>query len=104
MNTTSRVVEDIVIILKERGIHDITIGEGPVLMKPNDTATPAHAFETLGYGILKQRYGVEYFNIFERDFKEVNLGGGVVVQFNRDILNSDFVIIFQSLKLTAKPK
>ena len=104
VNTTSRVVEDIVIILKERGIHDITIGEGPVLMKPNDTATPAHAFETLGYGILKQRYGVEYFNIFERDFKEVDLGGGVVVQFNRDILNSDFVINLPVLKTHGQTK
>jgi uncharacterized protein (DUF362 family) len=45
--TTSRVVEDIIILLKERGIDDITIGEGTVTPNPKDSATPAHAFETL---------------------------------------------------------
>ena len=29
--TTSRVVEDMVVLLKERGINDISIGEGTVL-------------------------------------------------------------------------
>ena len=46
--TTSRVVEDVIILLKERGIEDITIGEGMVTMNPKDLATQAHAFETLG--------------------------------------------------------
>lgn len=32
--TTSCVLEDMVIILKERGINDITIGEGTVTGKP----------------------------------------------------------------------
>ena len=57
--TTSRVVEDIVLILKERGIDDITIGEGTVTMNPKDMETPAHAFETLGYGKLKRKYGID---------------------------------------------
>jgi uncharacterized protein (DUF362 family) len=56
--TTSRIVEDIIMLLKERGIDDITIGEGMVTMNPKDTQTPAHAFETLGYGVLKQKYGI----------------------------------------------
>ena len=34
--TTSRVVEDMVTILKEHGIDDITIGEGMVLFDPKD--------------------------------------------------------------------
>ena len=66
--TTSRVVEDMIILLKERGIDDITIGEGTVLMDIKDTQTSAHAFQTLGYGILKQRYGIKYLNVFERPF------------------------------------
>ena len=43
--TTSRVVEDMIILLKERGIDDITIGEGTVLMDIKDTQTSAHAFQ-----------------------------------------------------------
>ena len=96
--TTSRVVEDIIILLKERGIDDITIGEGAVTMNPKDSATPAHAFETLGYGVLKQKYGIKYINVFERPFEKVDLGDGVELNFNTDILNSDFVVDLPVMK------
>ena len=96
--TTSRVVEDIIILLKERGIDDITIGEGTVTPNPKDSATPAHAFETLGYGLLKQKYGIKYFNVFERPFEKVDLGDGVELNFNTDILNSDFVVDLPVMK------
>ena len=96
--TTSRVVEDIVVLLKERGIDDITIGEGMVTNDAKDTKTPAHAFEYLGYGVLKQRYGIKYLNVFERPFEKLDLGNGVKLRFNSDILTSDFVIDLPVLK------
>jgi uncharacterized protein (DUF362 family) len=96
--TTSRIVEDMIVLLKERGIDDITIGEGTVTMNPKDFETPAHAFETLGYGKLKDRYGITYFNIFERPFKKVDLGDGVEVRFNVDVLESDFVVDLPVMK------
>ena len=43
--TTSRVVEDMVVLLKERGIDDIVIGEGTVTFNPKDKETIASAFE-----------------------------------------------------------
>ncbi len=96
--TTSRVVEDTVLALKKRGIDDILIGEGMVTRDPGDRKTPAHAFESLGYGTLKKRYGIAYLNVFERPFEKVDLGGGVVLNFNTDILNSDFVVNLPVLK------
>ena len=51
--TTSRVVEDMVVLLKERGIDDISISDGTVLRNPKDMETQNHAFESLGYGALK---------------------------------------------------
>ena len=96
--TTSRVVEDMIVLLKERGIDDITIGEGTVTMNPGDTQTPAHAFETLGYGKLKQKYGIKYMNIFERPFKKLDLGDGVELGFNSDVLESDFVVDLPVMK------
>ena len=96
--TTSRVVEDMVILLKERGIDDITIGEGTVTMNPKDTETPAHAFETLGYRALEKRYGVKCLNVFERPFKKVDLGEGIVLQFSGDFLDSDFIVDVPVLK------
>jgi uncharacterized protein (DUF362 family) len=96
--TTSRVVEDAIVWLKERGFSDITIGEGTVTMSPKDTQTPAHAFETLGYSKMKQKYGIKYLNIFERPFKKVDLEDGVVLKFNVDALESDFVVNLPVMK------
>jgi uncharacterized protein (DUF362 family) len=89
--TTSRVVEDIIILLKERGIDEITIVEGITTYDPKDRETPAHAFETLGYNLLKKRYGVKTLNVFERAFTRLDLGAGVVLNFNTDILQSDLL-------------
>ena len=99
--TTSRVVEDMIILLKERGIDDITIGEGMVT-QVKDKETPAHAFESLGYNLLNKRYGVKAINVFEREFREVDLGNGETLNFNADILDCDFVVDIPVLKTHAQ--
>lgn len=96
--TTSRVMEDMIILLKDCGIEDITIGEGVVTRKANDKETPAHAFQTLGYDTLKKRYGVKYVNVMDRPFVETDLGDGIVLNFNRDALESDLVVDLPVLK------
>lgn len=100
--TTSRVIEDMVILLKERGIDDLTIGEGTVMKNPKDKETAKHAFKTLGYSVLKKRYGVKSINIFDRPFEKIDLGKGVVLNINEDILNSDFVVNLPVLKTHAQ--
>jgi uncharacterized protein (DUF362 family) len=95
--TTSRVIEDVVHLLKEYGIEDITIGEG-IVADPKDTETPAHAFESLGYENLSKRYGVKYINIMERPFRKVDLGDGISLNFNEDILESEFLVDIPVLK------
>ncbi|MDB9822452.1 DUF362 domain-containing protein [Deltaproteobacteria bacterium] len=100
--TTSRVVEDVVMLLKELGISDITIGEGPVLMDPKDTETIPHAFESLGYNNLKNRYGLKVINMFERPFKKIDLGDEIKLAFNRDIIESDYVVTLPVLKTHAQ--
>ena len=96
--TTSRVVEDMVVLLKERGIDDITIGEGIVFYRPKDNETASHAFEGLGYNVLKDRYGVKCLNIHERPFEKIDLGDGVALKFNSDMIHSDFVVDIPVLK------
>lgn len=96
--TTSRIVEDMVVLLKERGIDDISIGEGTVLRDPKDMETQLHAFESLGYSKLTKRYGVKHINIWQRPFEKVDLADGVEVKFNTDILNSDFVVDLPVMK------
>lgn len=95
--TTSRVIEDVVVLLKEFGITDITIGEGMVTER-NDQQTPAHAFETLGYNRLSERYGVKCINLAKRPFKKVELGKGGSLKINEDILESDFLVDLPVLK------
>ncbi len=96
--TTSRLIEDMVILLKEHGVEHITIGEGIVTGDPKDRETPAHAFKTLGYEALNKRYGVNFINVFDRPFEKVDLGGGVELKFNTDILHSDFVVDMPVMK------
>ena len=96
--TTSRVIEDMVKLLKDCGVDDITIGEGMVTRNPKDRQTPAHAFKTLGYDKLKKRYGVSLLDVMDRPFSEVDLGDDVVLKFNQDVLACDFVVDLPVLK------
>ncbi len=100
--TTSRVINDVVHWLKERGVDDITIGEGTVVYDPKDRETAVHAFETLGYGNLRKRYGVKCMSAFERPFEKIDLGGGVELAYNTDILHSDFVVNVPVMKTHAQ--
>ena len=43
-----------VLLLKDHGIDDITIGEGVVMHNKMDTQTPAHAFETFGLDLARE--------------------------------------------------
>lgn len=96
--TTSRVVADVVHLLHEHGVTDVTIGEGLVLGQADHRETAAEAFDTLGYTRLKERYGVKVINTFERPFVKKDLGDGVVVNMNQDILESDFVVNLPVMK------
>ncbi len=98
--TTSRVVEDTVRLLKEQGVDDITIGEGTVVMNPKDRETQVYAYRGLGYDSLKKRYGVKTLNVFERPFEKVDLGD-ISLNFNTDILHSDYVVNLPVLKTHA---
>ena len=102
--TTSRVVEDTIIALKEHGITDITIGEGIVTLTPNDLETAHHAFETLGYNKFKKRYGIKVINVFERPFEKVDLGDGIELNFNTDALHSDIIVSIPVLKTHSQTK
>lgn len=95
--TTSRAIEDMVVLLKERGIDDITIGEG-IVCDPKDKETPVHAFKTLGYETLKKKYGVRPINVFDHAFAPVDLGDGIEFSFSAEMLNSDFVVDMPVMK------
>ena len=97
--TTSSIVHDMVHLLSEYGVDDITIVEGSVTMDPRDSSDQAaHAFENLGYNALAKKYGVKAVNVFDRPFETVDLGDDIVLNFNSDALNCDLVIDLPVLK------
>jgi uncharacterized protein (DUF362 family) len=69
-----------------------------VIADPKDTATPAHAFATLGYDTLAKRYGVKVRNVMEGRFAPVDIGGGVTLKFCAEALESDLIVDLPVLK------
>ena len=102
--TTSRIVEDTIILLNEIGIKDITIGEGIVVSDPKDYELAHHAFESLGYNRFKKKYGINVLNVFERPFEKIDLGDDIVLNFNTDALNCDAIISLPVLKTHSEAK
>ncbi len=100
--TTSRVIHDMVLLLKERGIDDITIGEGTVVFDPKDTATAEDAFKKLGYDHLRDKFGVKRINVLKGDFKKIDLGDGIQLAFSTEYLNSDFLVNIPVMKTHAQ--
>ncbi|MBY8978861.1 MAG: DUF362 domain-containing protein [Candidatus Lokiarchaeota archaeon] len=91
--TTSRVIEDVVVLLNEYDINDITIGEG--------FGTPEaaeDAFKKLGYNSLKERYGVKLVNTGEGPFEKVDMGCEFLVNFSSHPLKADYIISIPTLK------
>ncbi|WP_027370077.1 DUF362 domain-containing protein [Desulfovermiculus halophilus] len=100
--TTSRLVRDMVVLLQEYGVTDITIGEGMVTMKPKDPALTEAAFEGLGYTELQKRYGVKLINVYQQPFEQVDLGDGFAVRYNQQAVQSDVLIDLPVLKTHAQ--
>lgn len=94
--TTSRLVHDMVFLLKEFGVGDITIGEGSVRAKDFGVPT-AGIFQALGYPSLEKRYGVKLVDLFEGPFETVDFGD-VELEVARPILDRDFLINMPVLK------
>ncbi|MCP4137933.1 MAG: DUF362 domain-containing protein [bacterium] len=94
--TTSRVIEDLVIILKEMGCRHITIGEGAIPHAELGSNTHK-AFQLAGYTKIAKRYGVRLLDFNEGPHKTFDLGG-VPVAVAREALESDFLINVPVLK------
>ena len=96
--TTTKLVEDMVIILKEYGVKRITIGEGSVYIKGKDQPLNTQKiFQMLGYPLLTQRYGVKLMDIHEESFNTVNFGN-FHLQISRPAMEADFFINMPVLK------
>jgi len=100
--TTARIVEDLVILLKDFGCSDITIGEGSV---PNAEfgSTTAKAFRSAGYTDVAGRYGVRLIDFNEGRHRKVPLGG-FTANIAEAVFSAGFLINLPVLKTHAQTK
>ena len=101
--TTTRVMEDMVVLLKEFGCSDITIGEGAVQLSA-DSPTSIGVMENLGYGALVKKYGVKLADLNEGPFEKVKLSDDLTLSIAAPALNADFLIDIPAMKTHSQTK
>lgn len=100
--TTTRVIEEIVALLAERGVSDITIGEGIISVDPKEKKGSAlSAYQKTGYSRLAERYGVKLADVLEGPF-EKRAGDGISLNLFKPAVEADFIISAPPLKTHAQ--
>ncbi|MBN2032586.1 MAG: DUF362 domain-containing protein [Deltaproteobacteria bacterium] len=94
--STTRLVHDMVFLLKEFGINHISIGEGSFRGKDFAVSTMG-IFKALGYPRLEKRYGVKLVDLLEGPFQAVDFGE-FRLEVAQPILETDFLINMPVLK------
>jgi uncharacterized protein (DUF362 family) len=95
--TTARLIEDMVILLKEQGADDIYIVEGAVEIEKKRESTIEQVVRGMGLNLLTERYGVAIKDALRGSFTRVT-AGDVTLSVNEDILAADFIINMPVLK------
>lgn len=100
--TTTRLVEDLIICLKDFGCTNITVGEGSVQIRKN-LGTFA-AFEGLGYRNLEKKYGITLVDFNESETAEFLYHGSHKLHIAKEAVETDFFINFPVLKTHGQTK
>jgi len=101
--TTARLIEDMVILLKEHGAKSIAILEGISHYEKESDSLLHMAARGMGLDILVQRYGIELIDVHEGSFKKVTVGD-VSLLINADILEADYIVNMPVLKTHMQTK
>jgi uncharacterized protein (DUF362 family)/Ni,Fe-hydrogenase III small subunit len=100
--TTTRLVEDLVIMLKDYGCRDISIGEGSVEFQKG-TGT-MDAYTGLGYNKLIKKYGIKLVDFNVSESVNMKVQDGLTLHCAKEAVESDFLINFPVLKTHAQSK
>lgn len=94
--TSSRVLEEILKLLKDLGVKDITIGDGCAENKDLGSTTQ-NLFNGLGYEYFVNKYGVKLIDFNAGEHKDVPFGShGLKV--NKTVVDCDYLINVPALK------
>jgi len=100
--TTTRLIEDLIILLKDYGCRDISIGEGSVEFTKGVGTMAAYA--GLGYPSLVAKYGIKLIDFNASESLAVKTPNGLTLHLAKEALGSDFLINFPVLKTHAQTK
>ncbi len=100
--TTTRLVEDLVKLLKDAGCGSIIIGEGSVEVKKG-VGTMA-AFEGLGYRELEKRYGLTLVDFNRSEAVKCPIDDDNSLMIAKEAMEADFLIDFPVLKTHGQTK
>jgi uncharacterized protein (DUF362 family)/Ni,Fe-hydrogenase III small subunit len=100
--TTTRLVEDLIILLKEYGCNDISIGEGSA--ETETGVGTMQAFEGLGYKEIAERYKVPLIDFNKSKPVSVTVQNGLTLKIAEEAVKYEFVIDFPVLKTHPQSK
>jgi uncharacterized protein (DUF362 family) len=89
--TTARLIEELVVLLKEHGVRHISLVEGPAV------GNFRLACSGMGLNLLAERHDVHLVDIFEGSFARVTVGD-VTLSVSKTILDADHVINMPVMK------
>jgi uncharacterized protein (DUF362 family) len=100
--TTTRLVEDLVILLRDFGCTDISIGEGSVQLK-KDVGT-MQIFTAMGYNDMAKRYDLKLVDFNATESVTVKVREGLSFHIAKEAMESGFFIDMPVLKTHPQSK
>ncbi|RJP76240.1 MAG: DUF362 domain-containing protein [Desulfobacteraceae bacterium] len=100
--TTTRLVEDLIILLQDFGCRHISIGEGSVQIQKS--VGTMQAFEGLGYRELEKRYDVNLLDLNKSKTEKFVFHDDLSLHIAKDAVDCDFLINFPVLKTHGQTK
>jgi uncharacterized protein (DUF362 family) len=94
--TTTRILEEIIILLREYGCTNITIGEGSPFHKEINLST-LNGYQSIGLIRVAEKYDIKLVDFNNDEFTNVDLGH-TKIKLAREALENDFLINVPVLK------
>jgi uncharacterized protein (DUF362 family) len=101
--TTARMIEDMVALLCEQGIHDIVLVEGAVEYEKGGDSMVTQAVRGMNLTKLCKKYGMKVLNVHKGSFHKMEVDG---LQFDiaDAIFSADFIIDMPVLKTHSQSR
>lgn len=100
--TTSKIVEDIIELLRQRGCENISIGEGATEDKELGSDT-LKGYKWAGIAKVARKYGVKLIDFNKESYKDFELSG-TKIEVSNAALEADFLINLPVLKTHYQTK